>query len=411
MTGGSGFIGSHTAKFLNDYELCVYDLVKPNYDAEFVQGDVLDENRLSSCLDGSYAVLHFASLISVPSSFENVRKYVETNALGTASLLQALKKTEKKPKKLIVSSSASVYGEGAYACPIHGKVYPNPRSLEQLKVGAWEPRCPICGSELTPLPQREGDVLQPLSPYAVTKTSQEWLAEQVGQKLGMDVVILRYFNVFGPGQRPDSPYSGVISKFLALALQGKDLTVHEDGNQTRDYVHVDDVGIANAEAVNSQGSFTANVGTGRRVTVRKIAEIIAQKHRVGVKVGGYREGDIRHSVADVTVAREKMRFNAKRSIEDGLKEVDEWLRAQRTNPARRSHQVNYPALTDGASRFIDTLTPGIPRVFHPASQRRSHPRASPLRSIGKAPPSSLGLEAQISLFVTQKGSCKRAIRS
>ncbi|WP_449462003.1 NAD-dependent epimerase/dehydratase family protein [Tardisphaera miroshnichenkoae] len=326
MIGGSGFIGQHTAKFIGDYDICVYDLVPPKFESEYVQGNVLDEKRLETCVDGSDAVIFLASLISVPRSFEAVAEYLNVNACGAASLMEAMRNASKRPKKVIVSSSAAVYGEGAYACDVHGKVYPPPRTQDQLNKGLWEPRCPYCGRELRPLPQAEGDELRPLSPYALTKQVQEWLITAMAPRLGYTAIVLRYFNVYGPGQRPDSPYSGVITKFISQAMQGKRLQAFEDGLQTRDYVYADDVGKANARALELEESATINVGTGTRTTVLELAKLIAGRHGVDVEVGGYRQGDIRHSAASVDAMRTRLGWQPRTALEDGIGATENWMK-------------------------------------------------------------------------------------
>ncbi len=325
MIGGSGFIGKHTAKFMSGNDLCVYDLVPPEFESEYVQGNVLDEKRLEKCVDGSDAVIFLASLISVPRSFDTVAEYMNVNACGAASLVEAIKNASKRPKRVILSSSAAVYGEGAYVCDVHGKVYPLPRSQDQLNKGSWEPRCPYCGREVKPLPQAENDELKPLSPYALTKQVQEWLITAMAPRLGYSAVVLRYFNVYGPGQRPDSPYSGVITRFISQAMQGRRLQVFEDGLQTRDYIYADDVGAANARALELEESATINVGTGIRTTVLQLAKLIAGRHGVDVAVGGYRQGDIRHSVASVEVMRTRLGWQPRTALEDGIAATESWM--------------------------------------------------------------------------------------
>ncbi|MFQ1021607.1 NAD-dependent epimerase/dehydratase family protein [Tardisphaera saccharovorans] len=326
MIGGSGFIGQHTAKFISNNDLCVYDLVPPSFQADYVQGDILDEKRLEKSVDGSDAVIFLASLISVPRSFDALAEYMNVNACGAASLIEAIKNANKRPKKVVLSSSAAVYGEGAYACDIHGKVYPLPRTQDQLDRGSWEPRCPYCGREVKPLPQAEEDELRPLSPYALTKQVQEWLITAMAPRLGYKAIVLRYFNVYGPGQRPDSPYSGVITKFITQAIREKHLQVFEDGLQTRDYIYVDDVGEINARALELEESATINVGTGIRTTVLQLARLIADRHGVDVVVGGYRQGDIRHSAARIDLMRTMLGWQPRMTIEEGVAATENWMR-------------------------------------------------------------------------------------
>ena len=208
VTGGAGFIGSHLVDALiaAGHRVRVLDLLvsqvhagnSPQYlhpDAEFIQGDVCDSSLLARTLDGIEAVFHEAAEVGVGQSMYEMQRYVRANDLGTAALLEALVERRPRIRKLIVASSMSIYGEGAYSCPACGAVFPQLRPTQQLLDRRWELECSRCGVELSPRPTPEDKPLFPTSVYAITKQDQEQFCLVVGRAYGIPTVALRYFNV------------------------------------------------------------------------------------------------------------------------------------------------------------------------------------------------------------------------
>jgi dTDP-L-rhamnose 4-epimerase len=347
VTGGAGFIGSHLVDALVEqgYRVRVLDALvpqvhgedaKPSYlnsAAEFIQGDVCDRQLVNDALEGIDVVFHEAAEVGVGQSMYEIERYVRANDLGTAVLLEAILARRPQIKKLIVASSMSIYGEGAYTCEGCGSVAPQLRPAEQLLDRRWEMECPNCGKQLSPAPTSEEKPLFPTSVYAVTKQDQEQFCLAVGRSYGIPAVALRYFNVYGTRQALSNPYTGVCAIFSARLLNGNRPMVFEDGEQTRDFVHVSDIVQANLLALESdRANYQAiNVGTGRATSVRAVSRLLAQGLGLDLDpeiVAKYREGDIRHCVADISKARTLLGYEPKVSLEQGIPELLSWVRAQ-----------------------------------------------------------------------------------
>lgn len=346
VTGGAGFIGSHLTDALIErgHRVRVLDLLVPqvhgtdapqyvNAEAEFIRGDVCDPEIVERALEGMEAVFHEAAEVGVGQSMYEIDRYVRANDLGTGILLQSLIRFKDRVRKLIVASSMSIYGEGAYSCAKCGLVYPQLRPLAQLLERRWEMECPTCGAQLTPAPTREDKPLFPTSVYAITKQDQEQFCLVVGRAYGIPTVALRYFNVYGPRQALSNPYTGVCAIFSARLLNDQRPLIFEDGEQTRDFVHVSDIVQANLLALETDGADyqVVNIGTGIPTSVRQISRLLAEglgKDLEPEIVGRYREGDIRHCVSDISRARAQLGYAPRVSLEQGIPELLKWVREQ-----------------------------------------------------------------------------------
>jgi dTDP-L-rhamnose 4-epimerase len=346
VTGGAGFIGSHIAERLLErgYPVRLYDKLieqvhiggEPKYvpkEAEFVRGDMRDVDTLRRALDGVGMIIHDAAEVGVGQSMYEIVRYVDANTGGTAVLLELLANEPHQVEKIIVASSMSIYGEGAYFCEGDGEVYPRLRSEEQLARREWEVRCPDCGRPVEPIGTPEEKPLFPTSIYAISKMDQELMCLAVGQAYGIPVVALRYFNTYGPRQALSNPYTGVPAIFGSRLLNGRAPIVFEDGRQGRDFIHVTDVARANILALESDraNGEVLNVGTGRLTTVIEVAHTLAEQLSVDIEpevVGKYRAGDIRHCYANISRARELLNFEAEVRFEDGMGELVNWVREQ-----------------------------------------------------------------------------------
>jgi dTDP-L-rhamnose 4-epimerase len=347
VTGGAGFIGSHLVDVLVEkgHKVRVLDsLVEQvhggrvpeflNKEAEFIQADVCDANAVRKALDGIEVIYHEAAEVGVGQSMYEIVRYVKANDLGTAVLLEEIIKRPGQFKKLIVASSMSIYGEGAYRNPDTGAVvYPQLRSDEQLAAHEWELK-DADGTILEPIGTTEEKPLFPTSVYAVSKQDQEQYCLSVGRAYKIPTVAFRYFNVYGTRQALSNPYTGVCAIFSARLMNDKRPLVFEDGAQTRDFVHVSDIVQANLLALETEkADYQAiNVGTGRAVSVGEIAQMLADGLGKNIEpdfVGKYREGDIRHCVADISKARNLLGYEPKVRLEDGLRELLEWVRNEK----------------------------------------------------------------------------------
>jgi dTDP-L-rhamnose 4-epimerase len=284
-------------------------------------------------LDGVDVVYHEAAEVGVGQSMYEIARYVRANDLGTAVLLDEIVKRRPQIKKLMVASSMSIYGEGAYACGECGPVQPKLRELPQLLKRDWELNCPRCHAKVRPMPTNEDKPLIPSSVYAISKQDQEQFCLVVGRAYNIPVVALRYFNVYGTRQALSNPYTGVCAIFSASLLKNQRPFVFEDGEQTRDFVHVSDIVQANLLALETDKADyqTLNVGTGSPVSINDISLILAHGLNKDIEpqvTAKYREGDIRHCVADITRARTLLGYEPKVKLADGIPELLEWVRQQ-----------------------------------------------------------------------------------
>ena len=350
VTGGAGFVGSHLVDALigQGYRVRVLDSLESqvhgpegqlpaywNSRAELVRGSVTDPGVVTRALDGIDVVLHHAALVGVGQSMYDIVRYCQANTVGAAVLLEAIVQRRSSIRKVIVASSMSVYGEGAYRTPDGEMRAPRLRSRDRLERGEWELHDPASGAPLAPLPTPETKPLQPTSVYAVTKRDHEELFLTVGYAYRIPTVALRYFNIYGERQALSNPYTGVAAIFSARVLNGQPPIVFEDGRQSRDFVHVSDVVRANLLALDTdRADYQAlNVGTGRPTTVRQVADGILEalgrpelKPQVLCK---FREGDIRHCYADISLARTLLGYEPKVAFAAGLRRLVEWVRSQR----------------------------------------------------------------------------------
>ena len=343
VTGGAGFIGSHlvdalvreghAVRVLDNFDRQVHGGRRPDYlnaGAEYLEGDVRDREALARALREVEAVFHEAAVVGVGQSMYEIEKYVSANVLGTGVLLDVIVNDRVPLKKLVVASSMSIYGEGQYACSGCGPVTPPLRGVEQLEAREWEMRCPRCDELARPEPTPETKPLIPTSVYAVSKRDQEELCLCVGRSYGIPTTALRYFNVYGPRQALSNPYTGVCAIFSARIKNHHRPLVFEDGAQTRDFVHVQDIVQANLLVMRDARASDSvlNVGTGSPVSIAEIGRLLAKLYGVPVEpelTRKYRAGDIRHCFADVSKLR-ALGFRPSVSLEDGLRGLAEWGR-------------------------------------------------------------------------------------
>jgi dTDP-L-rhamnose 4-epimerase len=248
-------------------------------------------------------------------------------------LLELLANEPHQVEKIVVASSMSIYGEGAYFCEGDGEVYPRLRPEEQLARREWEVRCPECGRAAEMVPTPEAKPLLPTSIYAISKMDQELMCLAVSQAYSIPVVALRYFNTYGPRQALSNPYTGVPAIFSSRLLNGRSPVVFEDGHQGRDFIHVTDVARANILALeyDRANGQALNIGTGRLTTVIEVAHTLAEQLGLDIEpevVGKYRAGDIRHCYANISRAHELLGFEAEVRFEDGMGELVNWVREQ-----------------------------------------------------------------------------------
>lgn len=307
VTGGAGFIGSHIGAALTaaGIKLRIIDDLSTGYrenieaingDVEFIHGSVADQQLLSRALEDVELVFHEAAIPSVPRSVENPRQTHIASVEATFSLLLAAK--EKGVRRVIYAASSSAYGD--------------------------QPS----------LPKVENMLPEPLSPYAVAKLVGEYYSQVFTRVYGLETLSLRYFNVFGPRQDPSSQYSGVISRFISSLLTDKRPVIYGDGEQSRDFTYVEDVVRANlkaAETVKGIGQ-VINVANGERITLNQLLAQLKDLTGKPNAVAEYKEpraGDVKHSLADITRARELLGFQPQVDLQTGLRHTIDWWKQSR----------------------------------------------------------------------------------
>lgn len=317
VTGGAGFIGSHTVDALlaAGHEVRVLDSFEPPVhrgeppylprEVEVLRGSVVDRATLRRALQGVDIVFHFAAYQDYLTDFS---RFFLTNSVATALLYELIVEEHLPIQKVIMASSQAVYGEGKHCCARHGVQYPEPRPSEQLASSDWEVRCGACAEPLVPLWTDEA-VTRPHNSYALSKRDQEDLALKLGRRYGIPSVALRYSIVQGPRQSFRNAYSGALRSFTVRALTGNPPIVYEDGRQLRDYVSVHDVVRANLLVLHDPRADyqVFNVGGDRRVTVYELAQSVlrAASSRLEPRLPGlYRVGDTRHIFSDVSKLRQ-----------------------------------------------------------------------------------------------------------
>ncbi len=297
VTGGAGFIGSHTVRRLLETEAQVVvldnlssgaitnlDLSHPNLD--FVEGDILEYPLLVDLIEGCDAVLHLAAIASVPLSIEDPVYTFQVNTQGFLHVLEAVR-TALCPARLVYASSAAVYGDAT----------------------------------VLPCDDTKPLISTPLSPYALQKIENESYAALYKRLHAQASLGLRYFNVYGQGQDPHSPYSGVISRFMEEARQGKALAIYGDGLQSRDFIHVNDIANANVLALQSDYHGVLNVATGKPETLLNLVKYIESACGTSIATGHLpaRPGDILHSYGTVSAAETQLGFKAAINLQSGIK--------------------------------------------------------------------------------------------
>ena len=369
VTGGAGFIGSHLVdRFLQaGYEVRIIDDLDPRVhphgmpkyvakDAEFIKGSVTERSTWERALEGVDVVSHQAAYQDYMLDFS---RFLAVNAVSTALLYEVLVERRWRPRKVIIASSQAVYGEGQYTCRTHGVFLANSRLQEQLQRADWEVHCPECDRTCSPRLLEEAQP-NPQNQYAVSKLSGEKMALGLGGIHRIPTVALRYSITQGPRQSLFNQYSGILRIFTARVSGGEPVVIYEDGRQTRDFVHIDDVVDANFCVLqNDAANFHAfNVGSGRPTTVLNYADLLIRKLRKEVRKmvsGQYRVGDNRHSVSNISKLMQlgwKPQRDIPQILDDFLAWVDDIGGIPSTIPdayhAMCNGGVVQPVLTPGA---------------------------------------------------------------
>ena len=307
VTGGAGFIGSHIAAGLmaEGARVRVLDDLSTGHrenideiggDLEFIEGSVADEQLLDKVLEDVEVVFHEAAIPSVPRSVEAPRQTHIASVDGTFSLLVAAR--DRKVRRVVYAASSSAYGD--------------------------QPT----------LPKAEQMLPDPLSPYAVAKLVGEYYCQVFTRVYGLETVSLRYFNVFGPRQDPGSQYSGVVSRFISMLLSNEQPVIYGDGEQSRDFTYIDNVVSANLKAASAKDASgkVINVANGERITLNQLLNELKELTGRQDVTAEYREprvGDVRHSLADITLAQQFLGYESIVGLREGLQRTIDWWKSSR----------------------------------------------------------------------------------
>lgn len=351
ISGGAGFIGSNLSLKLIEagYTITVLDNLStqihgqnpeensPLYKSiqgkvNFIKGDVTNREDWEKAIENQDVIVHFAAETGTGQSMYQIEKYNWVNSYGTALMMDVLVNHPNQIKKFILGSTRAVYGEGKYKTKDQEIVYPLSRKSETMQKGIFE-LVDEKGDFLTPLPTSEDSKVHPISMYGITKANQEDIVKQVCESIGLDYVILRFQNVYGAGQSMKNPYTGILSVFSTQIMTDNGINIFEDGKPVRDFVEVRDVVEACKRSIELEkpNGQTINVGTGIPTTVLEVAENLVKsfKKETAIEIsGGFRLGDIRYNVADLTLMKAFLEFEPKITFEEGVKRFVEWAKQQ-----------------------------------------------------------------------------------
>lgn len=318
VTGGAGLIGSHLTDLLvrEGWFVRVVDSLEPvthphgaprwlNPGAEFLRGDVRDRAMWKAALEGIDVVFHQAAY---GGYMPEIAKYIDVNSRGTALMLETIRDERFPVEKVVVASSQAAYAEGAGLCPVHGRVFPRVRSLDDLRAGDFAVRCPYGDGVVTPLPTPEDAPLAGESVYALSKVDQERLTLMWSRQTEIPAVALRYACTYGPRQSVYNAYTGVIAIFCTRLLNGLPPLLYEDGAQSRDFVYVGDVAAANLHVTTTDAldGRAVNIGSGGSIAIRDLAATLGSLLNSEIEpalANAYRPGEIRHLISDTSLVR------------------------------------------------------------------------------------------------------------
>jgi dTDP-L-rhamnose 4-epimerase len=342
VTGGAGLIGSHIvdAALTAGWDVRILDNLQRQTHlhglppwvppaAEFVQGDVRHRRTWERALEGVDVVFHQAAY---GGYMPEIAKFIDTNGVGTALMLETIRDRDLPVRKVVVASSQAVYNEGAYTCPEHGHFYGTTRPIAQLERRDWDVHCPICGAAATPAPTDEEAPTGGENVYAISKLTQERLVISWGRATGIPVVALRYSCTYGPRQSLFNPYTGVIAIFCTRLANDLPPVVYEDGHQSRDLIYVEDVARANllvASDPRADGQ-VFNVGTGQAAAIGDLACLLAErlgKPLAPLTPGEFRPGEMRALISDASRLR-ALGFMPRTTLSEGIDRYLDWVRAQ-----------------------------------------------------------------------------------
>lgn len=343
VTGGAGFIGCAISASLADAfdQVVVVDSLHPQIHAsgtrpaeldpraELIVGDIAEASTWDTVLakHSPDVVIHLAAETGTSQSLEEATRHTHVNVVGTSQLLDGLNRHRKLPRRIVLSSSRAVYGEGAWADADGKLFYPGQRTSETLDQSQWD----FPGA--VPVAMKASETFPaPVSVYGATKLAQEHVLQAWAKAFGVETVILRLQNVYGPGQSLINPYTGIMSLFCRMAMGGKSIPLYEDGEVRRDFILIDDVAsaiVAGAVSPTVQGE-PMDIGSGEFQTIGTAAKLIAAHYNAPEPhvTGQYRQGDVRHAWADITAAEKVLGWTPRYNLAEGIDRLANWIDVQ-----------------------------------------------------------------------------------
>lgn len=362
ITGGAGFIGSslslrliktgHSVRVLDNLSPQIHGDNPPSTSplyisikdkVEFIKGSVTEKTDWEAAIRDQHVIVHLAAETGTGQSMYQVEHYTDVNIKGTALLIDILANQPHTISKVIVASSRAVYGEGKYFSPELGIVYPSHRSAENMSRGDFEVKYPGA-QKLFMMATDESSRLHPSSVYGITKQVQEQLIMSMCPSLGISAVSFRYQNVYGPGQSLSNPYTGILSIFSSRIKTGQKINIFEDGEESRDFVFIDDVVQATTAGIESESANNRifNVGTGKATSVMTVARMLMEKLGLEVPLevsGMYRIGDIRHNCADISHLGEILAIRPEIDFSEGIGRFAAWVQTQSPAGDKYEHSL------------------------------------------------------------------------
>lgn len=343
ITGGAGFIGCAISPALvESFErVVVVDSLHPQIHSsgtrpaaldsqvELIVADVAEASTWDSVLADVTpdVIIHLAAETGTGQSLEESTRHTHVNVVGTSQMLDGLNRHRKLPQRIVLSSSRAVYGEGAWRDSEGRLFYPGQRTSETLDQKQWDfPNAsPVAMSAAETFPA-------PVSVYGATKLAQENILQAWAKSYGVQTVVLRLQNVYGPGQSLINPYTGIMSLFCRMAMGGKSIPLYEDGEVRRDFILIDDVAsaiVAGAVSPTVQDR-PMDIGSGEFQTIGTAANLIAKHYDAPAPhvTGQYRQGDVRHAWADVTAAEQVLGWTPRYNLAEGINRLATWIDAQ-----------------------------------------------------------------------------------
>lgn len=350
VTGGAGFIGSRLTRYLlaGGIRVVILDNLSKQIhgdvpkdlnwleceNVDFIRGSVTNPRDLEEAINGVTHIVHLAAETGTGQSMYDISKYCLVNTQGTANIFNLLANTKHHSiKRVVLSSSRSVYGEGAYVCKscnLKDKIQRvTVRDFEKLSKHIWDPICSSCSNSLVPIATPEDHAVEPASIYAATKYAQEDLVRIGCKSMGIDFAICRLQNVYGDGQSLFNPYTGILSIFTTRIRRGQELPVFEDGQESRDFVHVDDVAkslflcVTKIEPISQVINIGSGVPTSVLVVAQTLSNCLGQSPRIRI-TSEFRVGDIRHNFADIRRMNSVLGYGPSVLLSDGIRRFCDW---------------------------------------------------------------------------------------